>query len=95
MFYALFLGDCCLGKQCYEHCKYKYDQSSADIRIGDLWGNTYKDNEDGVSCAIAFTYRGHKILNSCNCDLVPHTLDIVAEFQMKKMSKAAGFFMMI
>lgn len=24
MFYQLFLGDYCLGKQCYEHCKYKY-----------------------------------------------------------------------
>ena len=44
MFYQLFLGDCCLGKQCYEHCKYKYDHSSADIRIGDLWGKTYNDD---------------------------------------------------
>lgn len=83
MFYDLFLGDCCLGKQCYEHCKYKYDQSSADIRIGDLWGNTYKDNEDGVSCAIAFTNKGKEILKECNCDLVEHPLDVVAEGQMK------------
>ena len=40
MFYYLFLSDSCLGKACYEHCKFKYASSSADIRIGDLWGNT-------------------------------------------------------
>ena len=82
MFYQLFLGDCCLGKQCYEHCKYKYDHSSADIRIGDLWGNTYKDNEDGVSGAVAFTAKGNDILKKCNCELVEHTFDVVAEGQM-------------
>ena len=54
-FYRFFLSDACLGKACYERCKYKYDRSAADIRIGDLWGNTYKSNEDGVSAAVAFT----------------------------------------
>ena len=37
-FYRFFLSDACLGKACYERCKYKYDRSAADIRIGDLWG---------------------------------------------------------
>ena len=87
MFYKLFLGDCCLGKQCYEHCKYKYDKSSADIRIGDLWGNMYKDDEDGVSAAIAFTEKGNEILKQCNCELIEHTFDIVAEGQMKTCPK--------
>lgn len=81
-FYALFLGDSSLGDQCFHHCKYKYDHSSADIRIGDLWGETYKDNEDGVSGAIAFTEKGEKILNAINCVLVEHPFDIVAEGQM-------------
>lgn len=83
MFYALFLGDCCLGKQCYDHCKYKYDHSSADIRIGDLWGKTYNDDEDGVSGAVAFTEKGNEILKQCNCELIEHTFDVVAEGQMK------------
>lgn len=83
MFYVLFLGDCCLGKQCYEHCKYKYDHSSADIRIGDLWGKTYNDDEDGVSGAVAFTAKGNEILKQCNCELIEHTFDVVAEGQMK------------
>lgn len=83
MFYRLFLGDSCLGKACYEHCKFKYASSSADIRIGDLWGNTYKENENGVSAAIAFTKRGNKVLAQCNCTFIEHPFEVVAEGQMK------------
>lgn len=83
-FYRLFLSDSCLGKACYDKCKFKYDHSSADIRIGDLWGNTYKDNEDGVSAAIAFTSKGDEVLHQCNCTLVEHPFEVVAEGQMKK-----------
>ena len=92
-FYRLFLSDSCLGKACYEKCKYKYDHSSADIRIGDLWGKAYKDNEDGVSAAIAFTAKGDELLKLCNCMLVEHPFDVVAEGQMKKMPKNGNFIM--
>lgn len=84
-FYSLFFSDSCLGKACYEKCKFKYDHSSADIRIGDLWGKTYKENEDGVSAAIAFTEKGHELLKLCNCTLIEHPFEVVAEGQMKKM----------
>lgn len=82
-FYHLFLSDSCLGKACYEKCKFKYKYSSADIRIGDLWGKTYQDNEDGVSAAVAFTKKGDDILHRCNCTLVAHPFEVVAEGQMK------------
>lgn len=36
LFYYMFLGNNCLGKACYDKCKYKYNNSSADIRIGDM-----------------------------------------------------------
>lgn len=83
MFYNLFLGDCCLGKACYDACKFKYDRSSVDIRIGDLWGKTYQNNEEGVSAVISFTKKGDEILHSSNCEFKDHTLDIVGEGQMK------------
>lgn len=83
-FYALFLGNCCLGKQCYHNCKYKYHNSSADIRIGDMWGSIYKTNEQGVNAIISFTQKGEELLHKLNCTLVPHTLEEVAEGQMKK-----------
>ena len=83
MFYRLFLSDACLGKACYEKCKYKYDQSSADIRIGDAWGSHYKEEEKGVSAAIAFTEKGDELLQRCNCELEELSFDVVAEGQMK------------
>ena len=84
LFYRLFLGDICLGPQCQKDCKYKYDKSSADIRIGDLWGNTYKENEDGVSALIAFTEKGKDLIgNLKNVTLVEHPFNVVAEGQMK------------
>lgn len=83
-FYRLFLSDACLGKACYERCKFKYDRSSADIRIGDLWGKTYANNEEGVSAVIAFTKKGYEALRQCNCTLIEHPFEIVAEGQMKQ-----------
>jgi len=82
-FYKLFLGNYCLNKPCYFKCKFKYDHSSADIRIGDFWGKTYKDDERGVSGAIAFTQRGTEILESTNCHFVEHPFEVVGEGQIK------------
>ena len=89
LFYKLFLGDICIGPQCEKQCKYKYDKSSADIRIGDLWGEVYKDDEKGVSALVSFTPKGEKIINNLkNVTLVKHPLNIVAEGQMKSNSKS-------
>lgn len=87
MFYRLFLSDACLGKACYDRCKYKYDKSSADIRIGDAWGTTYKDDECGVSAVIANTKNGVNILKMSNCTIVEHTLAVILEGQQKKCPK--------
>lgn len=87
MFYRFFLSDSCLGKACYNACKYKKDKSAADIRIGDLWGNVYQKNEDGVSAVIAFTEKGEDILKQCNCELEPCSIDVVTEGQMKSNPK--------
>lgn len=86
-FYKLFLGDQCLGKACYENCKFRYDNSSADIRIGDAWGKTYNDNEDGVSASIAFTEKGKKLLQECNLELKVQPLNVIAEGQIKTSPK--------
>lgn len=62
-FYKLFLSDVCLGKSCYEKCKYKQNHSSADIRIGDLWGMKFRTDEKGVSGVLTFTEKGEKLLH--------------------------------
>lgn len=91
-FYRLFLSDTCLGKACYEKCKFKYDRSSADIRIGDLWGKTYQNNEEGVSAAVTFTNKGYELLHECNLERIEHPFDVVAEGQMKKMPVRDGLY---
>lgn len=86
VFYRLFLGDYCMNPACHKDCKFKYNHSSADIRIGDAWGGYYKNNQDGVSSLMAFTDKGldyvNKLQNSCVLEEQP--FEVVAESQMKK-----------
>ena len=89
IFYKLFLGDYCSNPACSKSCKFKYDRSSADIRIGDLWGKTYENDKDGVSAAVAFTEKGNGVLLKSDCVLVSHTFETVAEGQMKHNIKPA------
>ncbi len=83
LFFMGFLGDSCLNKACYDSCKYKYDSSAADIRIGDMWGNTYKHDKLGINAVIAFTDKGEDTLKLCNCEFIPHSFSEVAEGQQK------------
>ncbi len=82
LFFQMFLGNNCLGKSCYNHCKFKYAHSSADIRIGDMWGETYKDNDKGVTACVAFTERGADILQKMHCDYKEYPFKVVAEGQI-------------
>jgi coenzyme F420-reducing hydrogenase beta subunit len=87
-FYRLFLSDTCLGKACYEKCKFKCTESAADIRIGDLWGFKYRNNKEGVSGVLTFTRRGDELLHSISSlHIEPCSLRIVAEGQMKNAPK--------
>jgi len=86
-FYQLFLSDTCLGKACYTQCKFKYQHSSADIRVGDLWGSAYLNNSEGVSAVVSYTEAGDKILRNIDCDFSEHTFDLVAEDQTRENPK--------
>lgn len=81
-FFAMFLGDACLGKACYDSCKFKYSKSFADIRVGDFWGPIYKEEVKGVSSVVVFTQRGLSVLCDADLHLIPHTLQEVAGHQM-------------
>lgn len=85
LFYSFFFGHYCLNMCCHKSCKYKLESSAADIRIGDLWGNKYKNNEAGVSVALAFTPRGKQVLSDLQnlCTLVSEPLEVSTEGQMK------------
>lgn len=69
-FYRYFLGDLCLGKQCYDKCKFKMLHSSADIRIGDAWGKAYQRIEEGTSVVLAYTHKAASLLHELQIDRV-------------------------
>lgn len=95
-FYALFLGDYCCNPACTKGCKYKYNKSSADIRIGDLWGNTYKNNDQGVSALITFTQKGRGIVEQLkDVTLIDHPFEVVAEGQMKRNTHKAPTYSIV
>lgn len=83
LFLRTFLSDSCLGKACYDNCKFKYRNSSADIRIGDAWGRLYQKDSKGVNAVICFTDKGYNLLKQSNCTIVSHDFDEIAEYQMK------------
>ena len=90
LFYSIFLGGWCMNPACRKQCKFKYEKSAADIRIGDLWGRKYIHDDKGVSALVAFTEKGQKVISSLEgCTIISSTFDIVAEGQMKGNAKAA------
>ncbi len=89
LFYKFYFGDICHGPQCEKKCKYKYNSSSADIRIGDLWGRTYALDENGVSALTVFTERGKEVVESLHdVNLTEQPFEVVAEGQMKTNTHA-------
>lgn len=85
LFYKFFLKNRCLNKVCYDDCKYKMTSSAADIRIGDLWGTKYQNDEKGVSGVLTFTQKGKEFLQQLDtCTIISESLEVVTESQMKK-----------
>jgi len=93
VFFNLFLTDTCLGKACFSKCKYKGKKSSADIRVGDLWGTKYMSNDIGISGVLAFTEIGKSNIRQLNdCILIPENLDVIIGGQIKKPLKKTIVF---
>lgn len=86
LFYKFFLGNYCLNQCCYDSCKYKQSNSSADIRIGDCWGISGTDEKDGISCIVAFSSRGDALLSqiTSTCHIERVKRDTVIKGQMKE-----------
>ena len=83
LFYRYFLGHQCLGMQCTKSCRFKQTNSYADIRIGDLWGDTYKNEDKGVTGVLALTEKGKALLKELkSVHLVPESVNTVCEGQM-------------
>ena len=84
MFYKFFFNNLILNSSCYA-CHFKALKSCADIRVGDYWGEKYRDNTKGVSCCIPFTERGKNaaVALSESCVFVPEEEEAMLKEQMK------------
>ena len=64
-------------KPCYD-CPYR-ERSSADLRIGDYWGDRFAEDKQGVSMVIANTNRGVCIVDKLSkkflCQVVKQELE--------------------
>lgn len=56
------------------------NKSSSDIRLGDYWGNRFKDNEEGVSMVIVNSSFGQEILDSIHDEITITRQDITDRF---------------
>ncbi len=76
-FFGLFFRDSCLNDCCYDKCKYKLIASSADMRIGDFWGEKYAGDRAGVNVVFTLTPRGEQLLESLRqrCHIEQATLE--------------------
>lgn len=62
-FLRLFLCNSSLNKACYS-CELRFNKICADLRMGDFWGDEYKDNKEGVNLIIANNYKANSILKN-------------------------------
>ena len=91
-FFAMFLGDACLNAACYDKCKFKYNHSYADIRIGDLRSPKFKNETNGVCAAVAFTEVGDFALREADLYLEELSFNEVAYGQMKTCAEKPWYY---
>jgi coenzyme F420-reducing hydrogenase beta subunit len=91
LFYNFFLGNYVLNKSCYT-CKFRLDNSSADIRVGDFWGRKFDSVNEGVSCMLALTSIGEGMISELksSCGIEEANLDDIFEGQMKTSYNVPG-----
>lgn len=64
LFFEAFYSTEYFNLSCY-NCEARQNIGNADIRIGDYWGERFKDNKKGVSCIITSSAKGDAALNAC------------------------------
>lgn len=65
-FFKMFLRDRCLAPCCYDSCRFKGQNSDADIRVGDFWGSKYSKSQKGINAVVVFTPIGQKAIDECD-----------------------------
>ena len=85
IFFRVFLENMALNKSCYT-CPYHSNNSGADLRVGDFWGDKYKEDRDGVTAILVYTDNGLKALESVRAsgELIEEHIDDVLSGQINE-----------
>lgn len=83
LFQNMFFGNYTLNQPCY-HCVYRRYNSSADLRMGDLWGDKYSKNEEGITGVLALTEKGEELMKCLPqlCNIESEKYSVVVAGQM-------------
>jgi coenzyme F420-reducing hydrogenase beta subunit len=68
LFMKIFLSETCLNESCYK-CMFRLDSCFSDIRLGDFWGEKYKENENGVTLVAINTEKGRTFFDDVSFSL--------------------------
>ena len=92
-FFKFFLGNRCLGKACYDHCKFKQCTSS-DIRMGDFWGKTFAHSAEGVSAIRLNTPKGQTAFDAVKSQITCEEVgpQVVGEGQIKQAASRSDSY---
>jgi coenzyme F420-reducing hydrogenase beta subunit len=60
MFYSFYLRNVCLNASCYD-CKLRHNIALSDIRLGDFWGEKYRQYKDGVGLVVLLSEMGDAV----------------------------------
>ena len=90
LFWQVYFEDMLLSKACYE-CRFRKDQSYADIRLGDYWGNKHSNDSEGVSAVFCLTDRGRKIVEELIRTGKVKELEKTSNEEMLKYQNVQGY----
>ncbi len=94
LFFRFFKTGNCLADCCYE-CNYR-TSSCADIRLGDYWGEKYRNDKKGASMVLSLTQKGEKMLKSLHnnkrIDLMQNQLSDYWTIQIPQNVKKPIFY---
>ena len=80
-FYKIFFDNILLNPSCRE-CELRKKKSSADIRLGDFWGEIYENDYKGVSAILILSNKGKMIINK-----ISNNIEIIKKENLEEMLK--------
>ncbi|MBN1182655.1 MAG: Coenzyme F420 hydrogenase/dehydrogenase, beta subunit C-terminal domain [Bacteroidales bacterium] len=63
IFYSLYFSKYCLNTSCYS-CVFRHNICSSDIRIGDFWGDKYKNSEIAHNIVVINSSKGTDVFSA-------------------------------